>query len=111
MSSYLWDPPLANLAEHPVPAGPCEEVGHHRDDALDAAPDARVPAVVDRFGLVGPVEDERPSLDVLPGQEPPVAAVLGIVAVVAHHEVVIGGAGHPPALPPAGAPGAPPGRA
>ena len=50
--------------------------------------------------LERPVDEQRAALHVGRRQEPPVAAVLGVVAVVAHHEVVVPGDGHRPVLPP-----------
>ena len=46
--------------------------------------------VVLALRFVRPVDDERLALDVVARQEAPVAAVLRVVAVVAHHEVLIG---------------------
>src|SRR6267378_8403709 len=37
------------------------------------------------------VHEDRPPANVLPRHDPPVATVLRLVAVVAHHEVVAGG--------------------
>src|SRR4029079_7700956 len=79
----------ARLVEHPVPARPREEMGEHRDQALHRRAGALI-LVILAFGLVRPVDHERLALDVFARQEPPVAAVLRIVAVVAHHEIVVG---------------------
>src|SRR5262245_54241336 len=38
--------------------------------------------------IVGPVNDEGPAFDVLAGEKSPVAAVLRVVPVVTHHEVL-----------------------
>src|SRR5688500_6278246 len=43
---------------------------------------------VSRLGFVGPVNDERPALDVIARQEAPIAAVLRVIAVIAHYKVM-----------------------
>ena len=55
---------------------------------LSVAPRAAF-LVVLALGLVRPVDHQRLALDVLARQEAPVAAVLRVVAVVAHHEVLV----------------------
>src|SRR5258705_13676313 len=49
-----------------------------------------VPADPERIRGHAHVDEERPPADVRAGQEAPEAAVVGLVAVVAHHEVVVG---------------------
>src|SRR5687767_1170372 len=43
---------------------------------------------VSRLGFVGPVNDECPALYIIARQEPPIAAVLGVIAVIAHYKVM-----------------------
>src|SRR5262249_26291389 len=51
---------------------------------------AALRVVVARAGDVREVHEERPPSNVRLGHDPPVPAVLRAVAVVAHHEIVIG---------------------
>src|SRR4051794_10230912 len=83
----------ADYVQHPAPAGTGEEVRDDGDQALDRRAGGLV-LVVFAPGFVRPVDHERPALDVVAAQEPPVAAVLGVVAVVAHHEVLVRRHGH-----------------
>src|SRR5439155_16197196 len=83
----------AYLVSEPLPACACEEV---REDRAEP-PDGRAQPFVDvvlATRLVRPVNQQRLPLDVIPRQEPPVPAVLRVVAVVPHHEVVIRGHRH-----------------
>src|SRR5881409_3985250 len=82
-----------NLVEHPVPPGPGEEVRDNRYEALQCRAGSRL-FVVLAPGLVRPVDEERLALDVITRQKAPVAAVLRVVAVVAHDEVAVRGHRH-----------------
>src|SRR5881396_3099126 len=73
--------PLAHLVKKAIPARARKHVNDGRQRA----------AFLIRAGVVRPVDDERLSLDVLARQKPPVSAVLGVVAVVAHGEIMPGG--------------------
>src|ERR1051326_4922232 len=83
-------PALRNLGNQPLPRGLGKKVRDARSESLQRRAEAFV-YVIFSAGLVGPVDDERLPFDVGPREEAPVAAVLRIVAVVAHDEVVIGG--------------------
>src|ERR1700726_2446772 len=84
---------LSNLVKHPVPPRSREEVHEHRAKAFQRRASAFV-LVVLASRLVRPVDDERLALDVLARQEAPVSAVLRVVAIVTHDEVLARGDGH-----------------
>src|SRR5882672_10821398 len=82
-----------NHMQHAVPPGSREEVCEHRHKAFEGA-SGRFVLVVLAPGLVRPVDQERFSFDVVAAQKSPVAAVLRVVAIVAHHEILVGRNGH-----------------
>src|SRR5579872_2662804 len=70
-----------------APAGLSEEMRDHIHDVVE--PDIAI-SEVGRRRLKGPVDNKRRALDVFPRHESPIAAVGGVVAVVAHGENVAG---------------------
>src|SRR5262245_27632459 len=78
-----------DLVEEPLPPRPREEVRYHRSEPLGRRPEPLVDVVL-APRLVGPVDQERPAFHVVARQEAPVAAVLRVVAIVPHHEVLVG---------------------
>src|ERR1051326_3679448 len=85
---YTLTPPervSLNQLERPRPARLREEVRHYIDNVIDA--DVAVGQI--RGGrLEAPVDDHRCADDVLARHQAPIAAVVGIVAIVAHGEHV-----------------------
>src|SRR4029079_6600358 len=78
----------ADLPEQPLPARLREEMRDHRPQPLDRRTEALVQVILPaRF--VGPVDQQRLAFDVAAGQKPPGAAVLRVVAVVPHDEVLL----------------------
>src|SRR5439155_3761494 len=77
------DPPGPKRAERPHVRS--RGVPVLRDVAPESPPAEPVMVAVPR-----PVDEKRLALDLVALDEPPVAAVLGVVAVVAHDEVGIG---------------------
>src|SRR5262245_41935962 len=77
-----------DLVQHAVPARAREEVHEHRAQPAQRRAGAVV-LIVLAPRLVRPVDDERLALHELARQEAPIAAVLRVVAVVAHHEVLV----------------------
>src|SRR5215472_10365268 len=80
-----WSP---DLMEQPLPPCPGEEVRDDGPEALERGDEPFVQVVLPA-GLVRPVDDQRLAFDVAARQEAPISAVLRIVAVVAHDEVLI----------------------
>src|SRR4051812_42479367 len=79
----------ADQPEGPLPTGLREEP----DRRLPQVPELRAhPFPLPGRGLppVGPVDEERPAFDQVGGQRSPEPGVVGVVAVVAHAEVVAG---------------------
>src|SRR5688572_21831817 len=81
ISSFM-DSRLVDLMEHPAPANVRQEPGQTR-------------GLAERE-----VDEQRLALDVRPRHEPPVPAVLRVVAIVAHHEELIRRYGDRPVFPP-----------
>src|SRR6188474_2405016 len=77
---------LTDHVEEPLPARSAES-GQRVPDPLD---DAR-PVVLLARRLVGPVDEQRASLDLVDRQEAPEAAVAAVVPVVPEHEQLPGG--------------------
>src|SRR6187551_42820 len=77
----------AYLVQQTVPAGAREEVCHYRYSVSQRRAQT-VLLVVLAIRFVRPVDHQRLALDVIALQVSPVTAVLGVVAVVAHHEVL-----------------------
>src|SRR5512146_379350 len=80
--------PSAYLVEEPFPPRLGEEMRHHGAHALQRGSEALVEVVL-APGLVRPVDEQRLALDIVARQEAPIAAVLRVVAVVAHDEIAI----------------------
>ena len=80
-----------DLVQHAVPPRAREEVREHRHQPLHGGADAAAFLVVLALGLIRPVDQERPALDVVARQEAPVAAVLRVVAVVPMTKYWFGG--------------------
>src|SRR5262245_5049013 len=80
---------LSDLMEHPVPSGPRKEMHKRRTEASGRLHQTAF-LIVLAPAFVRPIDDEGFPLDVLAREEPPVPAVLRVVAVVAHDEVLIG---------------------
>src|ERR1017187_3043599 len=74
-------------SERAVPAGAGEEVLSQIDKVREERVYGTSRQILGR-GAVGPVDQERLADDVIAGHEAPVAAVKGVVAVVAHREIV-----------------------
>src|SRR5262245_17342968 len=74
-------PPLTDHVEEPLPARAAES-GQRVPDPLDDA----CPVVFLARRFVGPVDEQRASLDLVDRQEAPEAAVAAVVPVVAQHE-------------------------
>src|SRR5688572_2738524 len=61
---------------------------------VQEAPPAGAGEDIAVLGLVRPVDHERPPLHIIARQEPPVAAVLRVVAVITHYKVMFRRNGH-----------------
>src|SRR5262249_15214813 len=81
--------------EHTAPARSGKEMHQKRHEAFQGGYRASL-LIILALGLVGPVDHQGPTLDVVSREESPVAAVLGVVTVVAHHKILIGGNRHGP---------------
>src|SRR5450432_1755655 len=74
--------------ERPFPAGLIKKMNDHMRQK--SQPLAHAPHFVLVFrGYKRPVDKHRPPNDVVPGNEPPVAAVQTAVAVIAHSEIAV----------------------
>src|SRR5215210_1449559 len=79
----------ADQAERPLPARLGEEADRRLAQVAELGPQA-LPLAVRGLAAVGPVDEEGAPLDQVGGQRPPEPRVVGVVAVVAHAEVVAG---------------------
>ena len=75
-----------------IPARPREEAHREEEQVEEPAGEPGLQVLL-AGGAVGPVDEQAPPLHILRRQRPPEPAVVAVVAVVPHHEVVV--FGHP----------------
>src|SRR3984957_20504517 len=80
ISSLVYQP------QCPIPARDLQHMRHRVRDVVELAAQRRCRIAVP--GSYRPVNQQRPSDDILARHKAPIAAVFAVVAVVSHHEVV-----------------------
>src|SRR6266403_3685479 len=79
---------LMHRMEHPAPSRPRGQVHQRLENTGQTRPEGAVPGVVAALCVHGPINQERTPHNGVAVHESPVAAVLAVIAIVAHGEIL-----------------------
>src|SRR5215467_5028255 len=84
---------LLNHCAHAEPTRPIEEMHRDQQIVIDPLPQRFVSGYIG-IALVRPIDEQWLSDNFIPSDESPIATVVAVITIIAHHEIIVGWDNH-----------------